>query len=52
VASGGEDDVPVQANFEKNAVPVNFEEKISSHASVDSVDSNSDWFKGAPNNPI
>jgi hypothetical protein len=60
VASGGGDDMPLQANCEKDdsvqanfeAVSVDFEDKISSHASVDSVDSNSNWFKGAPNNPI
>jgi hypothetical protein len=60
VASGGEDDVPVQANCEKDdsvqanfeAVSVDFKDKISSHASVDSVDSNSDWSKGASNDPI
>jgi hypothetical protein len=56
VASGGGDEVPVQAKFEKDdSVPVDFEDKISSHASVDSVDSvdtNSDWCKGAPNDLI
>jgi hypothetical protein len=59
VASGGEDEVPVQANCEKDdsvqanfeAVSVDFEDKISSHASVDSVDSNSDWLKDAPDDP-
>jgi hypothetical protein len=50
VTSGGEDDVSVQANFEKNdSMSVDFEDKISSHASMNSVDSNSDWLKDAPN---
>jgi hypothetical protein len=60
VASGGGDEMPVQANCEKDdsvqanfeAVSVDFDNKISSHASVDSVDSNSDCSKGAPNDPI
>jgi hypothetical protein len=51
VASGGGDEVPVQANCEKDAVPVDFEDKISSHASVNSVNSNSDWLKDAPDDP-
>jgi hypothetical protein len=48
VASGSEDDVPVQANFEKNDSvqanfeAVDFEDKNPSYASVDSVNSNSD----------
>jgi hypothetical protein len=57
VASGGGDEVPMQANCEKddsvqaNFEAVDFEDKISSHASVDSVDSNSDWLKDAPDDP-
>jgi hypothetical protein len=53
VASGGGDEVPVQANCEKDdpvqanfeAMSVDFKDKISSRASADSVDSNSDWLK-------
>jgi hypothetical protein len=60
VASGGGDEMPVQANCEKDdsvqanfeAMSVDFKDKNSSHASMDSVDSNSNWSKGAPNNPI
>jgi hypothetical protein len=60
VTSGDEDEVSVQANCEKKddsvqanfeAVSVDFEDKISSHASMNSVDSNSDWLKDAPNDP-
>jgi hypothetical protein len=58
VASGGGDEVPVQANFEKDDSVTVIEKKnptLNSHASVDSVDSmdsNSDWSKGAPNDLI
>jgi hypothetical protein len=60
VASGGGDEVPVQANCEKDdsvqanfeAVLVDFKDKNSSHASVDSVNSNSDWSKGVSNDLI
>jgi hypothetical protein len=49
VTSRNEDDVSMQTNFEKyDLVSVNFEDKISSRVSVNSVNSNSDWLKDDP----
>jgi hypothetical protein len=41
VTSRNEDEVSVQANFEKDAMSVNFEDKISTHVSMNSMNSNS-----------
>jgi hypothetical protein len=63
VTSGGEDEMSVQANGEKDdpvqanlkndeSVPVNFKDKISSHVTMNSVNSHSDWLKDAPDDLI
>ncbi len=60
VISGNEDEMSMQANCEKDdsmqanfeAMSVNFENKISSHVSMNSMNSNSDCFKDASNDLI